>query len=357
MDKYRIDEHKLYWHLDRLGQWQQDPLVAPIYVEVSPTTACNHRCIFCGVDFARNEGPSLETETACLRIEELGKLGVRSMMFAGEGEPLLHKGLPQMIESAVRNGIDVSITTNGSAGTPDIWRKILPQLTWLRFSIDAASPAVHAKIHQVGEAAFTKVTDTLRETVRLRNELKLKTTIGVQFLVLDENVSEVEDAINLYTEIGVDYLAFKPFSTHPQMEKKMTVDYNDYKESRVREIVERRKGQTKLNIIYRRLAIDASKAGEIRYSHCRALPFWGYISSKGDFYTCSVFLNDDRFKVGNIYQQTMPEIIFGERRKQSIALGQNDLCLEGECRLNCRMARINEFLEMLAEVPEHVNFI
>jgi len=61
------------------------------------------------------------------------------------------------------------------------------------------------------------------------------------------------------------------------------------------------------------------------FNHCRALPFWGYISSCGDCYTCSVFLGDERFKVGNIYKEDMQSIIFSDRRRNSIYLGEKDL--------------------------------
>ena len=50
MDKYLLDGHKLYWHLDRVEEWQAKKVVAPIYVEISPLSVCNHKCIFCGID-------------------------------------------------------------------------------------------------------------------------------------------------------------------------------------------------------------------------------------------------------------------------------------------------------------------
>ena len=96
---------------------------------------------------------------------------------------------------------------------------------------------------------------------------------------------------------------------------------------------------------------------EKQFKHCRALPFWGYISSKGDFYTCSVFIGDKRFSAGNVHKQDMRNIFFGKRRKDSISYAEKKLSVAKECRVNCRMARVNEFLEFLAQKPEHFNFI
>ncbi|MGN7613326.1 SPASM domain-containing protein, partial [Magnetococcales bacterium HHB-1] len=95
----------------------------------------------------------------------------------------------------------------------------------------------------------------------------------------------------------------------------------------------------------------------LNFSHCRALPFWGYIDAKGDFYTCSVFLNDPRFHAGNIHQHPLQEIFSNDARKASIRFAEQQLDIKAECRINCRMARINEFLETVAHPPEHVNFI
>jgi len=51
MDKYRIDSHKLIYHIPRVSDWLNDKVVYPIYMEISPVGSCNHRCIFCAYDY------------------------------------------------------------------------------------------------------------------------------------------------------------------------------------------------------------------------------------------------------------------------------------------------------------------
>lgn len=358
-DRFAIDRHKLFWHLDRVAEWQKERMVAPIYIEISPVSYCNHQCIFCGLDFAHNEQVMMDAEILMIRIEEMAKLGVKSIMFAGEGEPLLHPRLADITAHAKNCGIDVSITTNGMAGNRDLWEKLLPSLTWIRFSIDAATPETYAVVHGIFPTSFGRTVASLKEAVTVKQEQDIPVTIGVQFLMIQQNLTDIKTALQLYSDIGLDYLSFKPYSEHPQMLNKSGFTYSSAMIDAIEKIVQNfvRSNISKTAIIFRKAATEAYSDGAKRFSSCCALPFWGYLSSKGDFYTCSVYLNDERFKVGNMYTETMKAILFGDKRLKSITFAEQELEIGHECRVNCRMARINEFLDFLNSRPDHINFI
>lgn len=356
-NNFHMDGHKLFWHLDRVSAWQAGELIAPIYVEISPVSYCNHNCVFCGIDFARGERLSLDAELLCQRLVEMGQLGVKSVMFAGEGEPLLHPDLGRMVACAKGAGIDVSITTNGSAGTRELWEQLLPDLSWLRFSMDAGSAQVYSKVHQVSGDMFDKTVSSIRDALSARQQLGLDATIGVQYLILPENLDDLAAAISVFGGLGVDYISFKPYSEHPQMLKKSGLIYTQEMLDQVETLIESSQAGLKTKLIYRKVSAESYRAGMKAFSRCGALPFWGYISSRGDFYTCSVFLNDDRFCAGNIKDENMKDILFGERRQRSIKYGMTELHVGDICRTNCRMARINEFLEFINNRPDHLNFI
>ncbi len=356
-DRFAIDGHKLYWHLDRVADWQKTRLIAPIYVEISPVSYCNHKCLFCGLDFAHSEHVALDAGILMTRIEEMGRLGVKSIMIAGEGEPLLHPLLADIAAYTKNCGIDVSITTNGMAGNAGMWEKLLPSLTWIRFSIDAANPETYASVHGVSPASFERTISSLKEAVRIKREQNLPVTIGVQFLMIQQNLADIKAALRLYSEIGVDYVSFKPYSEHPQMINKSGFTYSTAMIDAIEKTVRAFAGMAQTAIIFRKVATEAYSDGVQRFASCCALPFWGYISSTGDFYTCSVHLNNERFKVGNIYLEMLNTIFFGERRRKSIEFAEHALEIGHECRVNCRMARINEFLALLSNPPDHINFI
>jgi len=50
-DEYRFDSHKLMLHPGRVAAWLEGNRIAPIYIEISPSGACNQKCRFCALDF------------------------------------------------------------------------------------------------------------------------------------------------------------------------------------------------------------------------------------------------------------------------------------------------------------------
>ena len=98
MDKYRIDSHKLIYHIPRVYDWLKGENVYPVYMEVSPSGACNHRCLYCGLDFMGYKPNYLKADILKERLSELGNLGLKSIMYAGEGEPFLHPEMVSIIE-------------------------------------------------------------------------------------------------------------------------------------------------------------------------------------------------------------------------------------------------------------------
>lgn len=355
MDRFMMDSHKLYWHMDRLAEWKKNRFIDPIYLEVSPVSYCNHKCIFCALDFAMHQKFKLDSKLFSRRLKEM-KGRVRSIMYAGEGEPLLHDDLFRFIQETQKNQMDAAITTNGSLGNYMLWKELLPYLEWLRFSFNGGSPKTYALVHQVGEKEFYKTLESIEEAVRVKRDYKLRANIGVQYLLLDENWMDVEKALELFSRMGLDYLTFKPYSHHPQMLKSKDYVYDENKIKDLVNIISKYRKNSNCEIIFRAEAFQQYMSKKKNYRHCYALPFWGYIASNGEFYTCSVFIKQKEFLAGNIQDQAMKEIFHGVRRKQSIEFGEKELDIS-KCRINCRMGRINEFLEFLQAPPEHINFI
>lgn len=354
-DKYRIDSHKLIYHVGRVNDWLDGRNICPVYMEVSPAGACNHRCVYCALDFMEYQARFLETEILKARLSELGRLGLKSIMYAGEGEPLLHKDLPGIVRHTAESGISVAITTNAVLLKPERVEEILPHTEWIKVSINAGMAETYAKIHRTSASDFDKVIGNLAEAVRLREEQKAKCALGGQLLLLPENHGEVCDLAMRLRDIGLDYLVVKPYSQHPQSH---TQEYEGIKYERYMHLAEELGSfnTEDFSVIFRVRAMQKWDDGGRDYVRCLALPFWSYIDAGGNVWGCSMFLGDERFAYGNIYENTFAEIWEGSQRHESLRWVENEMDVS-QCRVNCRMDDINRYLWELKCPVEHVNFI
>lgn len=363
-ETYRIDSHKLIFHphwvanwLDKHQTWEEAKNIYPIYLELSPTGACNHRCRFCAFDYLQYKPIHLDLEVLRKQLFEMASLGIKSIMLAGEGEPLLYKDINKLIALGKEAGLDMAITSNGVKLNQEFIEHSLDKLVWIKISLNAGSKTTYAYIHGTREEDFSTVLNNLKEAVAFKTKQGIKTTIGAQILLLPENRQEIKKLISICRDdLGLDYLVIKPYSQHQFSITKIynNLDYQDFLTS-----LQDVEGESspEFKVILRKNALKKSKKQK-KYQRCYATPFlWAHITTNGDVYSCSAFLGDQRFCLGNINKQTFQEIWTGRQRQDNYKLLRDSFNTDN-CRLNCRMEMVNEYLYNLKDhPPAHVNFI
>jgi len=355
MDHARIDSHKLMFHPERVAAWLRGENVPPVYMEVSPSGGCNHRCVFCGLDFMGYKPVFLDTALLAARLAELGEYGLKSVMFAGEGEPLLHRDMPSLALGAREAGIDVAFTTNGVLLSGKRLAPLLEASSWIKVSCNAGTAATYARIHGTRPGDFERVLSNLERAVELRARRGLACTLGLQILLLSEVVSEVEGLARRCRDIGLDYLVVKPYSRHPQS---LAAPLAAPDPEVCRDLAQRLEplADDRFAVVFRHTAMDKQREAVRPYARCLGLPFWSYVDASGKVWGCSVFLGDERFYYGNIREQSFREIWEGPKRRASLAW-MDAHCDAGTCRAGCRLDEINRYLWALRHPHPHVNFI
>ncbi len=355
MDKYRIDSHKLMYHVPRVHNWLEGKMTFPVYAEVSPAGACNHRCVYCALDFMEYKPRYLDTSIFKERLSELGQLGLKSIMYAGEGEPFLHKDMAEIITHTKKSGIDVALTTNGSLLKQEITDEILGDVSWIKVSISGATKDTYNLIHRCHEKDFDRVIQNMSYAADLRKKKGYSCTLGMQLLLLPENYHEAMELAQLARHIGMDYLVVKSYSQHPQSTTNTyaSIKYSEY-EYLADELL--KFNTDDFNVVFRIQTMRKWDDAQRSYQHCLALPFWSYIDAGGNVWGCSMFLNDERFLYGNIYEQSFKDIWEGDKRTSSLRWVEEQMDAS-YCRVNCRMDEVNRYLWELRNPSEHVNFI
>ncbi len=350
--EFEIDNHKLIYHPKRISEWLEKGDCYPIYIEIGLTNACNHRCSFCALDFLKRGRDCINKEIMISSLKEMTKYGVKSVMFAGEGEPLLHKDIGLFTQTAKKEEIDVSITTNGVLFNKEKIEQCLPNLSWIRFSIDSGSPENYLLVHGTNKRDFNRVIANIEESVKFRNKNKLETTIGAQFLTISKNFGEATKLSKILKDIGADNLQIKPYSQHPySLNKNLYVDSLEYNklEEELKEF-----DSEEFKIIFRKSTIKRIEQG-ITYDKCHGLPFFALIDSKANIFPCNLFYEKNEFIYGNLYKNSFSEIWEGEKRKNILKKIKNNGT--NECRKGCRLDSINRYLHRLKNPKPHDNFI
>jgi len=354
-DEYRIDSHKLMLHPRRVARWLDGETIYPIYMELSPSGACNHRCTFCALDYMQYRPSFLKTEIVKERLSELGRLGLKSVMMGGEGEPLIHKDMAEIILHAKSCGIDVAITTNGVLMTRAFAEKALKSISWIKVSLNAGTAETYAAIHRTKPEDFERVLANLADAAKVSREMGAECVIGAQMILLPENAAEVEQLAARCREAQLKYLVIKPYSQH---HKSITHDYEQFDYAPYLAMVRQLEtyNDSDFRVIFRENTMKKMHRNRRGYERCQALPFWSYIDSDGNVWGCSAYLGDEQFLYGNINEHSFEEIWNGERRRKNLEYVHCDLDPEG-CRMNCRMDEINLYLWELTHPAAHVNFI
>lgn len=178
--------------------WQGD---SPLVINLHITKHCNMKCRFCFGGFECVQ-KGLTVPQWCELIEKLAHetqhIPNKRLNFAG-GEPLLFRGLSQLIQVAHEKGFDVSLITNGALLTASFIDETRPFLTSIGISIDSLIPEINQLSgRQVCGKALTS--QDYYERCRLVKEAGLK--LKVNTLIHRLNASQ--DFAPLLQQVEVD---------------------------------------------------------------------------------------------------------------------------------------------------------
>lgn len=352
-DKYLMDGNKLIWHTERIVEWLNNKRIAPLYIDMGITKTCNIQCKYCYYSVPENmTSEIIPTDKLIAFLKDAAKIGVKAVGFLGDGEPMIHPGVYDAVIAGAKAGLDMALSSNGLVLKDKNLEKFLAALTWIRFNI-SASPEKYKQVMNTPSYNFERVMQNISKCVEMKKRYGLKTTIGLQMVLIDECADDIIRFAQLGKELGVDYAVIKQCSESHN--HKLNLEDEDYEKYALllREAESYSDDNYNVIVKWRKM----STKGVRNYNHCYGCEFLPQISGNGAVYNCGNFFGNDDFYIGNICEQSFREIVFSDRYKEVMDKVKKGANVHKICGLNCRQNEINEFLWKLKNPPEHVNFI
>lgn len=361
--RFRLDGHKMLYHLERVLEWQKGERIAPVHIDMGLTKFCNIGCIYCiGVTQGGMKKGEMITPDALLSfIKDAGRLGVKSIGFIGDGEPTLNPALYDAILLAAESNVDTAMATNGVLLNMDRIDDVLSNQTYLRFNLSAGTPESYRKIHQTSIKNFDILKGKISESVKIRNENSYKCTIGLQMVLIPENFDQVIPLTEFAAKSGVDYLQIKQCSDTEYHE--LGIDRKDYENAQavLKEAETYSNDTFDVQVKWNKINIlddtEVYKGGYRKYDICYGTPFLGQISGNGKVYPCGPFFAKDRFLMGDLHKDSYYDIVKSDRYWEVHKDIVENVDVHCDCTVGCRQDYINKFLWDIMNPPEHVNFI
>jgi uncharacterized protein len=341
--------------------------VAVDFIELHLTSGCNMNCAYCYVPgnqrmeraVMRKDDVELIICKLAEHIEREG--GIKRVIFHG-GEPLLAKNSFFPIIDKYYMDVEFGIQSNGTLMTEDDARFIKERNAHVSFSLDGPSAEVNdiTRHYWSGKGTFN---DVARAITLFRNY----EWTGVIVTITKHNVDKLDLIAQRLYDWGVPSALFNPVSPSnakaaslmPPLEAltssykrliDMLIEFNGKKDGK-RLVID--------NVESLIMTILTSNH-KVLYCHsapCGAGRLVYVISSNGDVYPCSEFIQFKEFRCGNIFKDTVSEILNSEAcntlrcRKVDVIDECKSCAYRYICGANCPASVYGLYGHMLKKTP------
>jgi MoaA/NifB/PqqE/SkfB family radical SAM enzyme len=307
----------------------------PLHLELDISDRCNVDCYFCNaMDVRTKENVPFERVTQIL--DEAVATGLKSVRFAGGGDPLFHRNIEQVIEYVHSKGLVIDNITSNSLGlTAGVAEKLVRGNTReIVVSLNSPDAADYSRMMQVKPAIFDKVVANVEYLVKVRGEGAYP-CIVTQFLVDRANYTKIPQMYELGRRIGADMIVINLVLEIPRkrVDPKLVWHAEDAELLRplFREVLIADRDANLLELSFefeswnqmlRELQTELGVTVRTGFTTAPAFAeknggcFFGYytavVRGNGDMYPCCMLINPEYEPIGNAMQGTFGEQWNGE---------------------------------------------
>lgn len=341
-----------------LGIYARKPLTGPVVVSVDLTRKCSTDCVMCWYwSPLLKERPS--AEWACQQIgydtfmkllEDFKKLNVKRLIFGGQGDPLLHPRLMDIVEATKKAGIGTAVITGGNYFNAEKLKKLVELGTdHIDVSVQAATPETYKRVHPtLAEGTFERIKGSLLLLAELKKKAGLEhPTVSIIDAVCSANYRDTVKMVEFAHEVGAQSVGYKRVDVIPETRSMLL---NEAQVKELRELLEKAEERAAVLGIatsagpYGKYIIPGLTSGDYTADYYSHIPCYvGWLSSRilsdgGVIPCCGCYAPP----LGNINHNTFAEIWNSEKyrefREKSINIFKNPKLVE-----NCKCSSCVDF--------------
>ncbi len=311
------------------------PLKMPLSINIEPTNLCNFKCYHCVQSFSQYEQfagykGNMDMDLYKKIVSDIKSMGkLKCLRLFDEGEPLLNRNLPEMIELASQSNIAdrIEIYTNAVLLTEEMSKKLIYSgLTHLRISIYSVNQRMNSQITGT-DFDVKDIYNNIVNFKKIRNELNKKEPFLYIKTIDSLNNIETEAFLNTYKDIA-DEIAVEPLT-----------NWNGYEGNKIT------KNSFENNC-------DDWNFAVIDKKEVCPYPFFTLaVKSGGDVVLCCVDWNNATI-VGNLKEQSLSEIWQGEKLREMRLMHLQRRRHENPSCKYCTMPDVLPKTDNIDNVPE-----
>lgn len=323
----RFGNWKLFGYPKEISACLDGNLNTLISFEIHLTNKCQSRCPRCFCGHLRGN-QSLAKQEACSFMQQAKKLGAKSVIFSGGGEPALHSDFVEVAAQAKGMGFKIGVNTNGLSLHKIDLDTLVKIASYIRISLDAGTPEMYNITHGLDDSDFQSVLVNLKLLSEAKRRNSVECVLGTGYLTDERTViyREMEAFVEVSAEAGFDFAQFRPFQGNftpiepcfTKLESKFGDDIA--------------------------VVASAQKYGRFDdlnhrpYEKCWSHNFVTIIGADAKLYPCCELTLDPRYALGDLRQDELEKIW----QKKEEVIGQIDL---SKCNPFCRGDMINRAME------------
>ncbi|ELC8332987.1 radical SAM/SPASM domain-containing protein (plasmid) [Clostridium perfringens] len=277
--------------------------VKNLYLEI--ISLCNKKCLYCYNEENISKYEIIEVNNIERLIKQCDPNILEGIILSG-GEPFLYENIEEIFILCKKYNLKVAMVSNGSL-IDDKKAKMLSKYNInIQFTIDGYNTEINDLTR--GEGSF----ENQIRSLELLQKNKFKGFLNIRVNLWKKNLSyeNIKGIVEICERFKISRLDL--------VEAKKNGSFNeillesDYK--KVKLIID--KINSKINIIYER-DVEEFKCELDR--DLMNIEFGLRISTNGNVYPCQYFL-DNQFAIGNIYFNTLYDIVYGDKNRRLINL-------------------------------------